>query len=422
MKVKIYDPYAEFEKIVLSNGLTIYFRYLPECPWTQVWFKVHSGAKDGEPGVAHFLEHLIGDNSKEGSESIRKFTESYGGYAKLGTTSYRDTRYGFMLPNNQLKKGLHIFGNMLVNLEITKFIERERNVISREYSMDYPSPISYLREQQVAEIMYQEHWLAKHISVLGSATDIETIQLPQLQSFYDQHYNPSNISVVISGGLSFTKTLEMIQKSPLGLSTKAGLRNPRLPVLSQTWLPTVNYLEYSNKIDYGMTTDESNNYYLNTKVVVPKTVLSGSLWDIAGGMIHKTLFTELRLKREWLYSIHISANLYGGLYSLFIRCPNLLEPASKKIIKVIDTCLSKALTSKRLFDDFKRKELNSIKMRDFVKTQDIIKGSIKDLDEEDRIETIMDYLAEYEAAKLADIQALIEHIAPEKRLSVLYKP
>jgi hypothetical protein len=61
-------------------------------------------------------------------------------------------------------------------------------------------------------------------------------------------------------------------------------------------------------------------------------------------------------------------------------------------------------------------------MRDFVKTQDIIKGSIKDLDEEDRIETIMDYLAEYEAAKLADIQALIEHIAPEKRLSVLYKP
>ena len=61
----MYDPYADFEKATLPNGLQVYAAYWPDRPWQYVGFVLHSGANtDPEdlPGVAHFVEHLVSRN------------------------------------------------------------------------------------------------------------------------------------------------------------------------------------------------------------------------------------------------------------------------------------------------------------------------------------------------------------------------
>src|SRR5579884_1932330 len=114
------DLYADFHSEQLANGLSVYFKEWPSASWFYAGIVIHAGAREdpvGRSGLAHPVEHVIGENvsSLTFSELERVF-KILGGYAWFGTTCYYSTEYKFHLPNEEksISKALDLFGQMLL--------------------------------------------------------------------------------------------------------------------------------------------------------------------------------------------------------------------------------------------------------------------------------------------------------------------
>lgn len=87
----MYDPYADFKKTVLPNGLEVHSQFW-ERPWIGVEIVVHSGAREDPvemPGLAHFVEHAVSKNIPNWEyDQSKEFFETCGGGAGFGSTNY----------------------------------------------------------------------------------------------------------------------------------------------------------------------------------------------------------------------------------------------------------------------------------------------------------------------------------------------
>src|SRR5690606_14210003 len=111
----VWDPYAEFKKITLANGLDIYAAHWPGRAWQGAAIMIHSGARqdpEGKAGLAHFVEHIVNQNGGMSGEEVQDFFADHGGYVNLGATGFLDTHYGFFAPANTsvLAQSFEIFG------------------------------------------------------------------------------------------------------------------------------------------------------------------------------------------------------------------------------------------------------------------------------------------------------------------------
>src|SRR5258708_2659484 len=118
-EVLMLDPYAEFEKATLTNGLDIYAAHWPGRPWEAVGFLIHSGAEQdpvGLEGVGHFTEHMVAANTETDLQKVKNFFEENGGQANFGSTGFYGITYSFWLPIDEsiFAQGLAFFGEMLL--------------------------------------------------------------------------------------------------------------------------------------------------------------------------------------------------------------------------------------------------------------------------------------------------------------------
>ena len=61
----MYDPYADFTKHTLPNGLGVHTVFWENRPWVIMEFVVHSGGREDSPrksGLAHYTEHVVSKN------------------------------------------------------------------------------------------------------------------------------------------------------------------------------------------------------------------------------------------------------------------------------------------------------------------------------------------------------------------------
>ena len=155
----MYDPYAGFESMTMSNGIEVYALQKPDRPWQAVQVLIRGGASDdpeGYEGVAHFLEHTVSENAILPEKDIKKFFEEHGGDVNLGLTSYWWTSYGFFAPAEKkiVKEAFSIFGSMLLTASITEGIEESRDVIVQEFLRDYGNETKLEFEKRKHAILY----------------------------------------------------------------------------------------------------------------------------------------------------------------------------------------------------------------------------------------------------------------------------
>ncbi len=235
----MWDPYSEFQTTVLPNGLTLHEANWPGRPWEIVRFLVHSGAEhdpENLVGVAHFVEHMVSENSNTPKKEMEDFFNNLGGSIDLGVTSYPYTGYGFFTPTDRgvIKKAFSMFGYMLLSAKLKNFMERERRIITDEFYEQYPFKFNFDFEKRERRALYAGNWLEKTIPVLGNPDVIKIITQEDLQSYYDEYYTPANISVIAVGGMPPQELGELLVASPLA-TNKKGFRTP-LP------LPTADAL------------------------------------------------------------------------------------------------------------------------------------------------------------------------------------
>ena len=178
----------------------------------QIWVKVGSKYEDEKvAGITHFIEHLIfkGTEKLEGNAFATRI-ESLGGTVNA-FTSYDNTVYHIIIPTKAFEEGL---GLLIESVEHPAFpadeLEKERKVVLEEIKMGEDDPQRKLFNE-LFSISYQGHPYGR--PVIGFNETVKSITRADILDYYNSHYTPDNMTVVIVGDFDETTTKEIIRKT-----------------------------------------------------------------------------------------------------------------------------------------------------------------------------------------------------------------
>ncbi len=198
----------------LANGLQLLLIPDDSKPSTTVNMTYRVGSRHenyGETGMAHLLEHLLFKGSPKHRNVLGEFTKR--GLAANGSTWFDRTNYfaSFSTNDENLKWYIDWQADAMVNSFIArKDLDTEMTVVRNEMEMGENSPDRMLFEKTLAT-MYQWHNYGK--STIGARTDVENVDIPRLQAFYRQYYQPDNATLIVAGKFEPTKVLAWVAQS-----------------------------------------------------------------------------------------------------------------------------------------------------------------------------------------------------------------
>ncbi|WP_158333486.1 M16 family metallopeptidase [Campylobacter concisus] len=205
----------------LKNGLKYYIKENKFPQKTAIFYLViNSGStdeKDGEQGLAHFLEHMAFNGSRDFSKNeLIKQLESLG--VKFGAdlnaqTSYDQTSYVLTINVNEknLQDTFKVFSNWIDGVKIDpKELDKERGVImEEERQRNTPGYRLYLA--QTKDIFEGSIYL-KRVPI-GDMNVIKSVDAKHMQEFYERLYQPRFMSFVAVGDFDKNEIKSLIEKN-----------------------------------------------------------------------------------------------------------------------------------------------------------------------------------------------------------------
>ena len=197
----------------LNNGLTLLV-----CPKkdaanvsVQLWYNVGSKhEKDGERGIAHFIEHMIFKGTEKLKESdvdlvIGKLSGDCNAF-----TSYDYTGYLFNIPVANWDKSLPIMADCMQNCSFKQeHLNSELKAVIQELKMYKDDYASTLHEAMVTNL-FESH--PYHYPIIGYKQDLWSVSRETLLAFYKKHYTPDNAVLVIVGNVDPKSVHEKVEK------------------------------------------------------------------------------------------------------------------------------------------------------------------------------------------------------------------
>ena len=213
---------AAVRKGVLPNGLTYYLRH-NEWPEKRAFFYIAQKVgsvqeEDDQRGLAHFLEHMCFNGTKNfPGNSLKTYLESIG--VKFGEnlnayTSLDETVYNIDNVNVETAGAidsclliLHDWSHDLL-LE-DKEIDKERGVINEEWRMR-SSAMMRMYEKALPEIYPGSKY--GHRLPIGTMEVVMNFPYEALRSYYQKWYRPDLQAIVIVGDVDVDEMEQKIQK------------------------------------------------------------------------------------------------------------------------------------------------------------------------------------------------------------------
>ncbi|MBU6321220.1 insulinase family protein [Patescibacteria group bacterium] len=416
----MWDPYAEFERHVLPNGLTVYVAEAPSKGFEIFRFIIHSGSEADpaeRPGMAHFVEHLANKNAPLPTIELRDFFIDLGGRAYLGGTSWNGTSYGFTLPVDirSCARGLELFGSMLLTARLEKGVEEERRVILEEWKEDYVvkevtwDPISRRRQA-----LYPGHPLHSFVCPLGTPESILAITHQELQTHYDRWYTPANMTIVALGGLAPSTLVSLVIESVFGTG-KPGVRRP-VPVPFDAPKPVdTGFVLRLNPHVPGF----QNMRYVSAAATTIPT--NPAAMEVAWELLSQELFDEIREKRQWTYDVSPVWEPLGSSVEFRVHCENANLSAEHDFDGCVTMCIERCATQTARFEKVRRRRIAAKQMIDPNHHQ-IVNECGESLAHYHSVRTLGDKIANLESLSMPEVQGVLERLAPERRFTVLMRP
>lgn len=419
-----WDPYAEFEMAVLPNGLTIHAAHWPKRPWEAMGFLVHSGAEQDPielEGLAHFVEHLVSNNTVMTNKEIGDFFHNCGGMVNFGSTSYMATKYKFFAPidENIIMKALSIFGQMLFSAKLENFVERERQVIIGEFRRKYKFECEFELAMRRQKMLYKGCWLERSTMPLGNLKSIERITQNNIQSFYDKYYTPANMSIVAVGGMKLNELITAVSASPF-VSNKNGIRTP-LPTKTQGAISPIEnrYIFELSKYVTDVSSLKTASYESSAKI--PNATINIAVLDIVCYMLDEILTDEIREHQGWTYDIGVSYYNLRHFYELMIDCGSFSMSAIDKIEITIEECIISTSEREDLFKKIKRRIVAKKALIDQTASE-ICDNAMHELANYYEIKSNASDCADIEKTTMDDVRNLLKWLAPERRWTRIIRP
>jgi zinc protease len=185
----------------LENGLQVLSveRFDSSTVSVQLW--VRTGSRDERPGItgiAHLFEHMMFKGSKNlGPEEHANRVSKIGGQLNAYTTNDMTVYYENVAAPH-METIFELEAERFQRLALSaKMLTSERQVVKEERRMRTDnSPVGKLLEA-FYDLAYREHpyrW-----PVVGWMKDLDAIALADCQAFFEAHYNPANITVIVVG-------------------------------------------------------------------------------------------------------------------------------------------------------------------------------------------------------------------------------
>src|SRR5678815_1112617 len=198
----------------LDNGLQVLLIPDDSKPTTTVNLTYRVGSRDrnyGETGMAHLLEHMLFKGTPTHRNVWAEFEKR--GLAANGSTSYDRTNYTahFSANPGNLQWYLGWLADAMVNSFIArKDLDTEMTVVRNEMERGENQPDGVLLRETMAT-MFDWHNYGK--STIGARSDVENVDIPRLQAFYRQYYQPDNATLIVAGRFDTAAVLGRIAET-----------------------------------------------------------------------------------------------------------------------------------------------------------------------------------------------------------------
>jgi zinc protease len=197
----------------LSNGLRVLLFPDPSKPTVVVNVTYLVGSRHenyGETGMAHLLEHMMFKGATGHPDIGKEFNRR--GMRFNGTTSLDRTNYFELFQPNgdNLEWALGMEADRMVHSFIAKKdLDTEMTVVRNEYELGENVPTSVL-VKRMQSISYDWHNYGH--SAIGNRSDIENVEIDNLQKFYRVYYQPDNAVLLVAGKFDADQALKLVTK------------------------------------------------------------------------------------------------------------------------------------------------------------------------------------------------------------------
>jgi zinc protease len=205
---------AEVVEHRLDNGLKVIVKQDTRAPIvvSQVWYKVGSSYEyGGITGVSHVLEHMMfkGTEHLEPGEFSRIIAANGGEENAFTGRDY--TAYFQTLSNDRLEVSFKLEADRMRHLSLLpeEFL-KEVEVVKEERRMrteDKPTSLTY--EQFLAGAYEASPY---RIPVIGWMSDLDALQVGDLQEWYRKWYAPNNATLVVVGDVDPQQVIALAEK------------------------------------------------------------------------------------------------------------------------------------------------------------------------------------------------------------------
>lgn len=268
----------------LANGLKYYI--LPNntpSNKAEIRLVVQAGSlneQDNERGLAHFMEHMVFNGTKnfpkhEMIDTLQKMGVVFGADLNANT-GQNETTYILPIPLNDpknLSTAMQVLEDWAFNASLdVDEIDKERPVVIEEWRSSTLNPESRQRDKMLGALAKGSLYPDRH--PIGDVGTIKNFDPEVLRAFYKRWYRPNLMSVVVVGDVNAAKTKALIEQhfnqyrnpaNPAVLKTVTVPNNvePIVEVFHDKEL-TQNtvMLAYKDKADVGL--DTTTGDYIRT--------------------------------------------------------------------------------------------------------------------------------------------------------------
>jgi insulysin len=211
-------------KITLQNGIKAYLISDPDTEQSAAAVSVQAGSwhdPDSYPGTAHFLEHMLfmGSKAYPGEGEYRQYITDHGGMSNAFTAPDR-TVYVFSVNNHAYPGAIDRFSHFFIDpLFNPSSMSRELLAVDQEHAKNVEN--DFWRQYMVLkETSSPGHPHTKFST--GNAKTLSDIPKAILQEWYESHYSPDRLHLIMLSPLSLDSMIELaVEKfSPISREKK----------------------------------------------------------------------------------------------------------------------------------------------------------------------------------------------------------
>lgn len=295
-------------------------------------------------GAAHFLEHMLfkGTTKRPTAQDISRSLEAYG--AEYNAFTNKDyTGYYVKIDGNHQEVAFDMLSDMLYHSKLEEVeVEKEKGAITEELRMYRDNPMMAV-DELFDSILFGDSPMGWGVG--GTPETVHGISRAELNEFYQTHYSPKNMTLVVAGNIS-----PRIKHMLKFFTDKVAPAKAKGPSFYKTNFQKITWPAQKLKLEDRVIVEKRVADQAQVVMGFPSIKYGDKdryaqtiLMTILGSGMSSRLFVEVRERRGLAYMVHGGTAVYRDAGVAYIQAG--LDPARfKEAMQVIQQELQKIAT------------------------------------------------------------------------------